>query len=93
VKLDDWSHADSQEEPWEKSSILSTDERQIAISLLECLRDELFMPPRLGDDKALASASSIRGLCSDTALMTGGGLGSEGRQRVALAAPADRTGA
>ena len=44
----------------DKSSILSSDEREIAISLLERLRDELFKRPRLRDGKPLASASSIR---------------------------------
>ena len=44
----------------DKSSILNPDDRQIAISLLERLRDELFKRPRLRDGKPLASASSIR---------------------------------
>jgi hypothetical protein len=44
----------------DKSSILSADERQIALSVLERLRDELFKRPRLRDGKPLASASSIR---------------------------------
>lgn len=44
----------------EKSSVLSPDERQIALSLLERLRDDLFKRPRLRDGKPLASASDIR---------------------------------
>jgi len=44
----------------DKSPILSSDERQMAIPLLERLRDELFKRPRLRDGKPLASASSIR---------------------------------
>ena len=44
----------------EKSSDLSPDERQIALSILERLRDELFKHPRLRDGKPLTSASGIR---------------------------------
>lgn len=44
----------------EKSSILSSDERQIAVSVLEHLRDDLFKRPRLRDGKPSTSASDIR---------------------------------
>ena len=44
----------------EKSSVLSHDERQIALSVLERLRDDLFKRPRLRDGKPLTSASNIR---------------------------------
>jgi HPt (histidine-containing phosphotransfer) domain-containing protein len=40
--------------------ILSSDERQIALSVLERLRDDLFKRPRLRDGKPLTSASAIR---------------------------------
>ena len=44
----------------EKSSVLSPDERQIALSVLERLRDDLYKRPRLRDGKPLSSASGIR---------------------------------
>jgi hypothetical protein len=44
----------------ENSSVLSPDERQVALSVLERLRNDLFQRPRLRDGKALSSASDIR---------------------------------
>jgi hypothetical protein len=44
----------------ENSSVLSPDERQVALSVLERLRNDLFQRPRLRDGKPLSSASDIR---------------------------------
>jgi len=43
-----------------KSSVLNSDERQIAVSVLERLREDLFKRPRLREGKPLTSASDIR---------------------------------
>jgi hypothetical protein len=44
----------------EKSSVLSADERQVVLSVLEGLRNDLFKRPRLRDGNPLTSASDIR---------------------------------
>ena len=44
----------------DQSSVIGSDKRQIALSILERMRDDLFNRPRLRDGKPLASASAIR---------------------------------